>query len=101
MPHDIPWPVFTFVLTAIVGVYSFITRGQSVQREQFAGLEKSHATLNERVGHMPTAPEVNELTVAVSELTVEMRSFREKLNSVERRLDIHDEWEFRREAPTR
>jgi hypothetical protein len=96
----IPWQVFVFIITGIVGAYTFITKRISAQRDQVADLEQSHARLSERVAHMPNAEAVTRLTVAVAELTTEIRGLRTSVNAVERRLDLHDEWEFRKEAKT-
>lgn len=89
--------VLQFVLWAIVGLYAWSMSRQKATREQVeavetrvAALEREHATLCERVRHVPRTSEFEQLRAAVTGLDERSQAMLSTVKSFDSRLtDIH------------
>lgn len=80
---DVPWRVFTFIFTGAVGLYSWFSRRQSVDREHVVRLERSVAVIEERISHMPSAAQLAELEKTIATFSEQQRSVGNDLKRID------------------
>jgi predicted nuclease with TOPRIM domain len=107
---DLSWHAVSLVFTTVIGLYTWISAGQRVHRDQLdrhraeleergdqllervAKLEKSNGELTERVAHLPSKEQVHELALATIELRATMIGVGQQYNHLNLRLDRIDDF---------
>lgn len=96
--ENLPWSAVSLVCTVLIGIYTWIAVGQRAHREQLADLasditkrmghlEQEVAAQSERLRHVPTSAQVNQLAVALGELRAELKGVGAHLSAMSARLD--------------
>jgi len=84
---NIPWTVFTFIFTSVIGLYTWLSRRHAATSSDLSDVEKSVAVISERILHLPTQPQVAALDASVRELSAEIHGLNKRLEAAGQRLN--------------